>query len=84
MVVEGSRLVAKVEEALQHRTRTIDFTLSAINRHARVPRGSHDAARPPYVLYKRRHAKYNSYNFKSYCTDTMEEVSHGAIRVGVG
>ena len=45
-MVRGSTLVAKVEEALQHRTRTIDFTLSAINGHARVPRGSHDAARP--------------------------------------
>ena len=39
-VVRGSTLVAKVEEALQHRTRTIDFTLSAINGHARVLRRS--------------------------------------------
>ena len=40
MVVRGSTLVAKVEEALQHRTRTIDFTLTAIIKHARVLRRS--------------------------------------------
>ena len=64
LVVRGSKLVAKVgsNSFKKHRTRTIDFTLTAIVRHARVLLRWEFLA---VVQYKRRHAKY-TYNYKSY------------------
>ena len=82
MVVEGSRLVAKVEEALQHRTRTIDFTLSAINGHARVLRRSRCSKATQrsvavavftYVHYKSWHAKQIQLFIKATGNYTMKE-----------
>ena len=95
-MVGGSTLVAKVEEALQHRTRTIDFTLSAINGHARVLciYIDHEAARP-LARSAAVAVSLRTYYIKG-CTPIQyiqlqkllyrlhERSSHGAIRVGLG
>ena len=92
-MVRGSTLVAKVEEALQHRTRTIDFTLSAINGHARVLRRSgcsKATQRSVAVAVLRTYnmkgpgpAKYIQLNTKATRADTMKGTSHGVFKVGV-
>ena len=94
-MVRGSRLVAKVEEALQHRTRTIDFTLSAINGHARVLRRSgcskatqrSVAVAVFYVYPKSFYAKKQMRLFSEATSYyTMKETSHsvGSVWGGFG
>ena len=77
MVVRGSKLVAKVYR--KHYSIEHAQSISRSQRSSGTLGFYFAVAVFTYVQYKRRLAKYNTYNFKSYKYRHHEKASHGIL-----